>query len=79
MSEIFHGNAELENQIWPKIIEFSNLYPGSLETGKKLIRDADRQQLLKALDDECDALYERWQSPEFFEAIQSFASRKSKL
>lgn len=79
VSEIFHGNQELETKIWPRIIEYSKLLPGSLAAGKKVIRDAERSQLLQALELECDVLYERWQSPEFFEAIQNFATRKSKL
>lgn len=79
VSEIFHGNQELESKIWPKIKEFSKLLPGSLAAGKKVIRDAERSELLKALELECDVLYERWQSPEFFQAIQDFATRKSKL
>lgn len=79
VSEIFHGNQELETKIWPKVIELSKLPSGSLAAGKKVIRDADRLQLLQALKLECDVLYERWQSSEFFEAIQNFANRKSKL
>lgn len=79
VSELFHGNQELETKIWPRIIEFSKLPPGSLAAGKKLIRDADKLQLLQALKLECETLYERWQTSEFFEAIQNFANRKSKL
>lgn len=79
VSEIFHGNKELESKIWPKIMKYSNLPPGSLLAGKSLIRNTDRYHLLQALKLECDALYERWQTPEFFEAIQKFANRKSKL
>lgn len=79
VAEIFNGNQELESKIWPKIKEYSQLPPGSLLAGKKVMRDAERQHLLQALKLECDTLYERWQSPEFFEAIQRFANRKSKL
>lgn len=51
---------------------------GALTTTKKLVRDVDREVLLKANDDEFDRLAERVSSPESVEAIRKFVEDNEK-
>lgn len=72
-------NSKLESEIWTKLVEFSKLPQESLKVGKKLIKNWNIEILDKVVIAEIDALKERWNSDEFFNAITNFMSKKSKL
>jgi len=70
--------SELDTVIWPTIREFAKLPSQSLEISKNLIRKLDIDIMYKALQNECDALYERFHSEEFLNAVIAFSKRKIK-
>ncbi|XP_013104009.2 enoyl-CoA delta isomerase 2 [Stomoxys calcitrans] len=71
---------EVDSLIWPKLIEYSQMPPESLQISKGLLRSQEKEILMKAIDAECDALYKRFYSEEFMNAIIQFSMRKkSKL
>lgn len=78
VSNVFK-NSELDSIVWPKIIEFSKLPKESLKVTKELMTKFDQNDLKKACERELEALFKRFESPEFMEAVLSFAQRKSKL
>ncbi|XP_075161156.1 enoyl-CoA delta isomerase 2-like [Haematobia irritans] len=86
-NEAFHYNfvsrvykdSELDSAIWPKLRNYSELPPESLQITKGLLRSHEKEHLMKAIDDECDALYNRFYSEEFMNALIQFTMRKSKL
>lgn len=74
-----YKNSEVDAVIWPKLREYSELPPESLQISKRLVRSQEKQALMKAIDDECDELAKRFKSDEFINAVIQFAMRKSKL
>ncbi|CAD7002478.1 enoyl-CoA delta isomerase 2, mitochondrial isoform X2 [Ceratitis capitata] len=77
VSKIFEP-AELETNIWPKLREFSELPPESLQTSKRLIRQHERDTIYRSLNAESEELYKRLLSEEFTNALVAFANRKNK-
>ncbi|XP_061388170.1 enoyl-CoA delta isomerase 2-like [Musca vetustissima] len=71
--------SEVDTVIWPKLREYSELPPESLQISKRLMRTQEKENLIKAIDTECDELYKRFYSEEFMNAIIQFSMRKSKL
>uniref|UniRef100_A0A1A9W7M0 Enoyl-CoA delta isomerase 2, mitochondrial n=1 Tax=Glossina brevipalpis TaxID=37001 RepID=A0A1A9W7M0_9MUSC len=71
--------SELNNVIWPKLFAFSELPPESLQISKKLLRNHQKSNILQAIDAECDELYKRFHTEEFFNALMQFNAKKSKL
>lgn len=78
VSRIFK-HSELETLIWPKLRQYSQLPPQSLQISKHLMRMHEKEHLYKALQTECDELYRRFYSEEFINAVIQFATRKSKM
>lgn len=74
-----YKHSELDTNIWPKIKEYSELPPQSLQISKNLMRSAEKKALLHAIDMECEQLYLRFKSEEFMNALIQFSMRKSKL
>lgn len=70
--------SELDSVIWPKIREYSELPPESMQVSKKLIRMSERERLYNALNAECDELKKRYYSEELFTALIKFSTRKDK-
>ncbi|KAH8260556.1 hypothetical protein KR038_006224 [Drosophila bunnanda] len=73
-----YKSSEADSVIWPKLRQYAELPPNSLQQGKRLIKEGFLEGLLKANDSECRQLLESFQHPEFFQAIMDFASRKTK-
>uniref|UniRef100_A0A1B0G332 Enoyl-CoA delta isomerase 2, mitochondrial n=1 Tax=Glossina morsitans morsitans TaxID=37546 RepID=A0A1B0G332_GLOMM len=71
--------SELNTVIWPKLIAFSELPPQSLQISKTLLRNHEKSNILQAIHSECDELYKRFHSEEFFDAIIRFNTKKSNL
>lgn len=71
--------SELNTVIWPKLIAFSELPPQSLQISKTLLRNHEKSNILQAIHSECDELYKRFHSEEFFEAMIRFNTKKSNL
>lgn len=75
-----YNKSELDTVIWPKLREYSELPPQSLQISKRLLRCEEKKALLYAIDMECKELLERFGSEEFMNALIQFSMRKkSKL
>lgn len=78
VSEVFSGN-ELNEKLWPRIVAFSELPAASLKITKKILQKFDEKKLDEVLELELDELYQRFDKPDFIEALVSFIGKKSKL
>lgn len=74
-----YSDSNVDSVVWPKLREYSQLPPNSMQTSKKLIRSQEKTHLLKAINDEGDELNKCFRGEEFINAVIAFASRKSKL
>ncbi|KAM7355547.1 dodecenoyl-CoA delta-isomerase [Cochliomyia hominivorax] len=74
-----YKKSELDTVIWPKLREYSELPPQSLQISKRLLRSEEKKALLHAIDMECKELLIRFASEEFMNALVQFSMRKSKL
>ncbi|KAI8126232.1 hypothetical protein FF38_05496 [Lucilia cuprina] len=74
-----YKHSEVDSVIWPKLREFAELPPQSLQISKRLIRSEEKKALLHAIDVECEELVQRFGSEEFMNALIQFTMRKSKL
>lgn len=64
---------------WQSLMDIANQQPmEALLMSKKLMRQVDKDVLLRAIDNECKALEQRLQSDEFIQAILKFAQKKTK-
>lgn len=67
------------DQVWPRIYQWAKLPPNTLINAKGMLRSIKKDLLHKVNDMECKNLEERVQSDEFFTAMMTFFSKKSKL
>ncbi|XP_073836825.1 enoyl-CoA delta isomerase 2-like [Musca autumnalis] len=74
-----YKSSEVDSVIWPKLREFSKLPAESLQISKRLMRTPEKENVMKAIDAECEELHKRFYSEEFMNAIIQFSMRKSKL
>lgn len=71
---------EFHEMAWKSLMQYANQQPiEALLMSKKLMRQVDKDVLLRAIDNECIALEQRLQSAEFIQAILKFSQKKSKL
>lgn len=78
VSEVF-PHSDLNDKLWPKIIEFSELPAISLKTTKRILQKFELKKLDEVLEVELEELYQRFDKPDFIEALVNFLSKKSKL
>lgn len=72
--------AALRAEVMAVAKQLANSPIESLLVSKSLIRNKEfKEKLLATSNREVDALTERWTSPEFFEAITAFMTRRSKM
>lgn len=76
VSKVFEDTS-LDSDIWPKIMELSELPPGSLQISKSLIRMHEKEALFRALNAESEELCKRFSTDEFLNALSAFAARKN--
>lgn len=70
---------DLDEKLWPRIEQFSQLPRGSLGVTKQLMKKFEIAELEEALKVELDELFKRFSSQEFMDALVNFMSRRSKL
>ena len=64
-----------QREAWALVEGYAKLPPQSLRFIKSLIRDNEKELLLKINRVECNLLVERWQSKECMDAVMSFFSK----
>ena len=64
-----------QKEAWALVEVYAKLPPPSLRLIKSLIRDNEKELLLKINRVECNLLVERWQSKECMDAVMSFFSK----
>lgn len=74
-----YKKEHFHEMVWKPLLRFAEQPLEALVMSKRLIRQVDKDILLKAIDAECTALEKRLQSEEFLQAIIKFYQRKSKL
>lgn len=67
------------DQVWSRIYQWAQLPPKTLISAKGMLRALKKDFLHEVNDKECNNLVERLQCDEFFTAMMTFFSRKSKL
>ncbi|XP_075163089.1 enoyl-CoA delta isomerase 2-like [Haematobia irritans] len=71
--------SQIDSHVWPKLVKYSQMNRESLQKSKNLKRKHEKEHILRALHMECDALYERFYSEEFVNAVIEFSAKKSKI
>lgn len=74
-----YKSHEFHEKSWKALLEFANQPIEALLMSKRLMRQVDKDLLLKAINAECIALEQRLQSEEFLQAVLNFSQKKSKL
>ncbi|XP_078690079.1 enoyl-CoA delta isomerase 2-like isoform X1 [Branchiostoma floridae x Branchiostoma belcheri] len=78
VTEVFPQDV-FQKEVQTRVEYVAQLPPQSVQEGKKLVRDQERQQLHSANEKECEVLEGRWLSEECVRAIMSFFSKKARL
>ena len=69
-------DALLEDATVERATHLAACPPGAVQAAKKLARDAQRDELYRAMHAEISLLRRLWASPEAIEAVVGFLSRK---
>ncbi|XP_075155844.1 enoyl-CoA delta isomerase 3, peroxisomal-like [Haematobia irritans] len=84
VAEIFESQTEVQEKFWPKVNEYTRLPCESVRATKRLMQMHNRQQLLKALEEELRCMTTLRTGPVHQKAIEEFLQKsksfpKSKL
>ena len=71
-------SSEFQVKAWQKIEAYSKLPKESLMASRGLLRDNDKEMLIRINKKEVDTLVGRWSSAEFIRVIMEFWSPKLK-